>query len=530
MGLGVHNGLNRGLADGLIDHRHGGLAVGFFSTDKTVREIVLVWFIGDSHATKRNVGGPGPTPSPGTVLQWDATHKNLYEIRSTDILQAGGSDTWGSPFPQYGIDLNAAIGATIVMVCSGFGGSNYSPRTGETGNWTDSGALWGPARADFDDCLLYLKNAFPNARIRVKVKVIMGVNDVRGATALSNVQSDITAFYDRFQKSYPGIEIGIILPGRSESGVTTARHTSIRNYLITEARNRYNVHVAGTEAPLANAGLYDSGDNLHLLQSGNNVLGSMMARWDINSLYSKWARTIIGSQFEDVTQDFKNRIERFVRRVGDYLFQFEYLYILYNSSMNSALNSWSLLTAGTNVGCTFSPYGYASSDGTTSKYLILNHIANNNDLYANANDFLKGLWVKTNRSAAGSGTKIAMGTLTGSAQALIGQANSANRVYARANDLGATAYTTDTKFQDDSLYGVYRLDASNNGILKNGSSAQSGAVAEVAATSMNDYGFAGNSSNAPSNPIDMDAKVFLKAPYNTMDWSLIYSALQELVN
>lgn len=496
----------------------------------TAIEIELIWVIGDSHATKRNVGGPGPTPTDNTVYQWDPALSNLFEITNTDIKQAGSADTgWSSIFPQYGIDRHTDTDRMIVFVTSGIGGSNYSPRTGDTGDWTDADTLWSTASTDYDNALAYLQANYPGSTIYPKVKVILGVNDVRGATALSTIQTDITAFYDRFDTDYPGMEIGIVLPGRSETGVSLARHSSVRSYLINEARTRSNVYISCTEAHYYAAGLYNV-DDLHLSEAGNNALGSMLARWDRNSSYDEWARAIIASHFTEPSSAQKTLINNFRTTIGDDYFDLEYLHIFKTTDSDDIYNSWILRTACNDVstGFTHTTNSHMTTNGTSS-YFLLGHVAPNNNVVATSSDFFDGVKIKTNRSAAGS-LRVALGVGNSplTSQIAIGQL-ATSQVYVRANDVTTTSYATDTKLQDDTFYAAYR-DAGTKGLWKNSASVVSASVAAASGITRNKPVGCLDNDGTFQNYIDADFEYAVGGQKTTVDLAALYSALETLID
>jgi hypothetical protein len=401
-------------------------------------DIELIWVIGDSHATKRNPTGSayGPTPTAGTVYQWDTSGSVLYEIGATDILQSGAPADAGSFYPQYGISRYTDTGVPVVFVTSGIGGSNYSPRTGDTGDWTDADTLWSTAKTNYDNCKAYLLAR--GYKINYKVKVVLGVNDGRGATPLATVESDITDFYDRFESDYPGIEIGIVLPGRDENSVNTTRGGYIRTFLINEAKARSNVYVACSEVPYWANGYYDS-DNLHLIQTGNNVLGEMMARWDRNTgVSNKWARAIVSCHFDDLSISRKNLIQNFITNVGSDFWDLEYLYVFKTTIDDNIVFSWRFITSGVNNGsAVFSANDNLATNGSSTYYLT-GHIASDNNLVATSTDYFDGIKIKVNNSAAGGSTRVALGVnnAASTSQSLIGQL-STSLIYARSNDLNA---------------------------------------------------------------------------------------------
>jgi hypothetical protein len=56
-------------------------------TDPDGKQVFLV--IGDSKAAgSNNTTGPGPTPTAGTVFQWDKVNNQVIQVTNTDVLCA----------------------------------------------------------------------------------------------------------------------------------------------------------------------------------------------------------------------------------------------------------------------------------------------------------------------------------------------------------------------------------------------------------------------------------------------------------
>lgn len=484
---------------------------------------LIVWVMGDSHATKRPSGAYGPTPTSGTVYQWDTSEQELYEISNTDIL--GGDADNGSVFPQLGIELNLSTGKKIVFVTSGTGGSNYSPRTGDTGDWTDADTLWSTAKDNFDDCVSFMSVTYPDANIEQVAYVILGVNDVRGATALATIQTDIDNFYDRITTAYPSLQIGLVLPGRTEVTTSDNRLSNIRNYLIQAARDYSNVYVACTEAHLWSAGYYLV-DNLHLSQDGNDeALAPMMARWYNNSAYSKWARALISSHLDELSSARKTLISNLITALGDDFFELEYAYNFKTTLQSNCYLDLALLGTGFQTNGGFTANSFVTANGTNG-YWRTGHIASINNVRASVNDFFDGVKIKTNRTAQGV-LAIAFGAAQAAQQTVIGQTAS-NTVYYRAHDL-TTNLNADTKLQDDTFYAVYR-NGTTKGLNKNGVSDASAVVSSVAITAVTKYIGCINSNGTAQIFLDADYEYSIGGRFTTVDMAVIYSAFEALVD
>lgn len=496
------------------------------------QEIELIWIIGDSLTVRRSptdaAYGPDCTGLP--IYNWQVGATVPYPITNTDIEQTGAAVNAGTMWPQYGINRHAATGRMIVFVTTGLGGSNYAPRTGDTGDWTDADVLWSNSKGAYDDCLAYLQANYPTATIYSKVKIILGVNDATGATSLATIESDITAFYDRFETEYPGIEIGVVLPGRNASGVSPARLSSIRSYLINQSRNRSNVYICGALVAGSALGWYDP-DDVHLLQSGNNAFAYHLDRWDRNPGYDKWARAIIAMHVDDISSARKTLIENWRTAMGDDYFELEYFYMFKTTQANNIYNSWAFLTSSaipSGAGPSFTANSFITTNGT-NQYLFTGHVESINNIRATGTDFFDGVKVVANRTPAGTICyALGAGNSGPSSQTVIAQ-NAASQMLYRAHDVTSSLYTTDTRIQDDSFYATYR-NAGTKGLNKNGSSVASASVAAAVNPGVNKIIGALLNNATPQNFMNGDFAYCVGGRFTTMDMANLYTTCETLVD
>src|ERR1044071_1017467 len=259
--------------------------------------------------------GPGPTPTSQTVFEWTGTVEN--EITNADLSTAAdqtGSTAGanaGSPWPQCGITKYAGSGKKSVFIDCHVGGTSFSPVTGDlNNNWSATGTRRALAEAKLDSAELHYGVTLKS------IYVTLGSNDVRGATAIATVLSDIDSFFTWITTKYPNTDIVLLQVGQTErvnGSVNTegsARAHQIRARIKQNALNHARVYFAG------NGGTVPTFDSLHFPQTGNNIVGNFFANWELNDSYDKWTRFIIASQTTAPTTLQKTLITNWVAAVG----------------------------------------------------------------------------------------------------------------------------------------------------------------------------------------------------------------------
>lgn len=87
---------------------------------------VVIPVFGDSiPAGSNNSTGAGPTPTAGTVQQWNASSSQVTNVGASDVYNVvvGG----GTFMPRFGIDFYTATGLIPVFVPCGSPGANLAP-------------------------------------------------------------------------------------------------------------------------------------------------------------------------------------------------------------------------------------------------------------------------------------------------------------------------------------------------------------------------------------------------------------------
>lgn len=483
----------------------------------------VVWAIGDSHTVKRNPTGSayGPTPAAGTVFQWDVADQDIYEIGATDILQSGAGANWGSIYPQMGISYFNATGRKPVFVTGGVGGTNYAPRTGDSGDWSAADTIYSTAKTQLDNCLAYLGLSGPKY-----IYVNLGINDARGATAIGTIETEITAFYDKLHTDYPRAIIIITMIGRQEVGeLTTQKVLNIRDLLKTEVVNRDYMHICASETAMWSNGYYDS-DLLHLLQTGNNIIGEMVGRWMSNYAYTKWARSIISCHFDELSTARKALIQTWVNSMGAAYFAQDFIYVHKTTIEANTFFDWTFHWAGFKTSSGFTANSYITTNGTSSffrtayNYSIAHH--------ATQDDGYIGTKILTNRSAAGGSTRVAMGHAAAGDQMVIGQTN-LSLVYHRYNDLTLTTEPDETKLGDDAFYCTGRSGTTKI-LYKNGVNVNQATAASTSRSSGSVYVGCLNNAEVAGNFLDADFEYSMGGLLTGNSLLDIYNAMEALID
>lgn len=482
---------------------------------------------GDSITTRRS-DAYGPTPSANTVYQWDVPNQQIVTIGATDILQSGAAANTGSPWPKYGIEYNTNTGYKPVIMTLGVGGTNYAPRIGETDNWSNSSTLYATQKTQVTNCLTAMGVSKPK-----RIIICLGINDSRGATALATVQTEITNFFTKLTTDFPSTTVLLVQIGREESGVSSARTVPIRQYLKQVCVDYPNVHLAANLAPFWAVGqvsgtpLY-GGDDLHPSQAGNNEWARQVAQWELNSAYSKWARSIISCHFDVLSNARKTLIDTWITSLGSLYFDLDFVYNQHTTIESNTFIGLTFIWAGYKTSSTFTANDCITSNGTSSYFR--GDWNPTNATKSSQNDVFFGVKIKTNRSGTGS-TKVAFGVGSGGAQMALGQTNSPSQgIYYRVNDSTTSQYTTDTTFQANSFYWAYRSASGTKGLGKNGASVTTASVASATPANASAYQGALNNNGVAASFIDADMQYAVGGKFSTMNFTTLYNAMEALVS
>lgn len=434
------------------------------STDTTADGKQVFVIIGDSKTGTSP--SAGPSPSAGTVYEWDAGA--VVDVGADDLT----GTTIGSPWPRCGINYNAGSGGKKpVFVYCGSSGSTYS--THGTGNsWNVAGNLYAPMKVKVNAALAALGLTKPKA-----IFIILGINDSAGAVALATVQSDIQSLYTRLTADFGGCDIVASIPSRGTTA-NAQRLISIRSYITDESFVRSNVHtITGETAFREITGLYT--DNLHYNATGNDWMGIFYSHWLLNSTMSKFGRSFVSSMFTDIIPARKALLDTCVSAefANGNLQKYEWFYWFKNTTANDVWIDFAGNYSVDMLAFAFTANSHITSSGTAR--INPGFVAGLNFARVTQNDIFIGAKIKT-RVSSGSANATIFGVSDAATDTvMIAQTSTPSLVYA-VNDQTLTAVTSpDASLQNDTFYAALRADANNKSLIKNGSIINTAAVAST---------------------------------------------------
>lgn len=217
----------------------------------------------------------GPTPTSGTVFEWDGASN--VEITSSDVSTAN----LGSPWPQFGVTFNGLTEKKIVLQCDGASGSEFYPHL-DTNNWSTSGTLYAPMVTKAKAGMANIGVTAPRAVI-----VVLGINDARGTETIANIETAAMSLITRLTADFPSSDIFLVEPGNSGSPTPSQRILDVRQIVNDLATDNTNTYMGFDE--VKNFYNADPGldrympDILHPNQKGNNEIGSTLASFINNT-------------------------------------------------------------------------------------------------------------------------------------------------------------------------------------------------------------------------------------------------------
>lgn len=417
--------------------------------------------IGDSIiAGFNNGGGPGTSPVAGTTFQSDgSTITAVVDDDDFASVTAGN----GSPMGQFCFDYYNITGRKIIMVPRGFSGSDFVLEN-DSNHWATGGNLYQPAVDAANDTL-----ALAGVPRLTGIFVCLGTNDSVGSTAIATVTAGIDSLFDRLVAEFPGVPILAIMPG----AITTLTYTNqVRNYLIrwqirANVTRLQDVYIVSQLYPFVSAGLI-SGDAVHPSVTGDNMIGSQMARWFRLAGYgNKYVRGLLCSFFDDLSVSRKALCETFVLAEianGNYFADTELFFYCKSTTERNSFVDWVQL--GGFLFPTGSPSfvaddGY-SLDGTNDHLRPLYSPEINIQTGTSYQDFFAGIDIKSNSSVGVVGRAFGWSDGTSSAFCLTQAASSLSY---QIFDITGSVYSTDTSLQN-AFYSIRRTSSTNKTLEK----------------------------------------------------------------
>jgi len=471
------------------------------------KQVFLI--IGDSNADGR--GTSIPTVAADTLFLYNGT--DLTEITTQTVANNG---SYGSPWQQFATNYKSLSSKKTVLVQAGWGGSEFYPN-GDNTNWYTSGDLYQPAVDDANACLTYL-----SLQKLKGIIVCLGINDARGSQTTANIESAIDSLVTRLKADFPDTPIVFEQQGRDETASITARIATVRKKIKNVCLADADCHLMGGLLAMSATGNYDA-DNLHTNQTGNNYRGDMLSRYFFYDTYSKWAREIISSHFDDISTTRKNLIEDLITAI-DYS-EVDNLYNFKTTIEQNVYFDWGFLTGHLEVGTlSFTANSYISPVSPNYINTAMNPSSLSNKM--TIDDGLMGAKVKTNRIAAGTSAAL-FGISTANPHRLRVVQTSSSDIAYQFNDNTASTYS-DTKLQNDSFYASYR-NSGTKGLIKNGVSVASESVATTGIVNLSVYVGSHNNSGTASLTINADLEYFISSKFSTFDYLTFYNEMEALI-
>lgn len=267
-----------------------------------------ILLIGDSTVAYSTDDTAGPTPTAGTVYEFDyATPPGtIVEVGSTDLINTGdgASAGNGSPWPKFGVDYNTLSGKKPVFVDTHkYNSTLYKATASANLNWIYSTSylkdgLYTAMKTKADAGLVALGLTKYKA-----IFVYLGTNDLNSADTLADVLAAFTQLITYVQADFPGSPIYIVTPSHlGISSTQTARETDIRGHEINIVSSFTDVRVAYNNGYGFSLG-YKTGE--HFAQAYNNAQGASLAKYLFDTEADDDVRRITNMFFDPLSASHK---------------------------------------------------------------------------------------------------------------------------------------------------------------------------------------------------------------------------------
>lgn len=424
--------------------------------------------IGDSNA-RGNGATPGPDPGAGKVYEFDGTTEQT--VRATDLIQPRSLGNLGSAWPKLGANLNTRTGEIPVFIDCSLGGTNFYPRTGESGNWYSSGTLRGLAITKVNAALAYYGLGMVD-----EIYVDLSTNDQRGDATIANIRTGIDDWVTWVSTNWPNTNVYMLNFARSEvGGSLDAKGVDIRRKIFDVAQNNTYFHAISRSSYFAWG--YVSGDNIHFNLTGLNKNADLIDRYiSYAGTYStKWVRTVLSSFDTELSSGRRAKVKTFIEaQISASRWDLIDSYQKYRTdTQNNAIMDWRCLTSAFLSGSpTFTADVGFTTNGTSSYIrsgVIPDVIAGN---FVRDNGHF-GCRITTNSAAV---SRTMMGSVVTGKQNLLFQ-GTVNETW-RISDAASNTFA-EAAFVGGHSYAVTRTASNRTDLLKDGVSVANASTASV---------------------------------------------------
>lgn len=364
MDKGLYPGLSGGQFKGLRRGNVKGLVKGLYSSTTRFNNVDVFLSIGDSIGAGLISHTASTLPPQGDAFEYDFYTKTVrqFGIQPTNFNNK-------SPWAKFCIEYKKQTSRRALIINQGSAGATISPATSiQIGNdWQTSGLNYYPTVAAVKDCLFRV-----GKKKLTSIMVVLGTNDIQGGNGtgsltVAQVGGYMTNLIDSLRKDF-GTDVPILIsqPGVYVGEAVSTRMVGIRNQWKVKCQAYDNVHMAASLTSFGAAGLLD--DGIHPSNVGNDALGAMFARWFKNARYTKWARSIISSHVDEITDAYKKKIDDWMRVWQTQYLSFDMMFMTKTNTRANTFFDWSFLCSPTSdLLFDFTADSDIRTDGTTSK-------------------------------------------------------------------------------------------------------------------------------------------------------------------
>lgn len=430
--------------------------------------------IGDSTVSYSGNNTAGPTPSAGTVYEFDGS--SIVQVSAGYLINSGNAGTdKGDPWPKFGIDYYAATGKKSVFCDTHkFNSTLYATSAAATTNWIYSTSylkdgLYTAMKTKADNALAALSLTKFKA-----IFIFICYNDVQGAETVANIDAAYRQLITNLQTDFPGSPIRIVTQSKPVASTQTQRQIDVRYNTIQMVSDFTDVEICWNAAY---AFSMEKQTGAHFNQDANNTIGASLALYVNDSDSDTDVKRIRNGFYTPISSAHRDAWKTFIDacKANGAWDRLDYLLVDVAVDINNQVREFigHTCTYKTLGGYSFvanSGIGTSDSSNTYQQTFYAPAWVNRN---ATVDDIIVMSKVKDNTSPLNT-----QGYLFGGGTLRISQHSSGGIV--RWGCFGATSdYVGDNPFADDTWYGVFRSASNNQGLLKGSTTLQTSSNAST---------------------------------------------------
>lgn len=311
-------------------------------------------------------------------------------------------DVYGSCYQRFAELLKATNGrvTTLVNVCLG---------GGELGAWSSGNSDYVNGVTQTLRARRYL--LLQKAR---RLLVQLGVNDIGDAgVTTAEIQTYAENYTTRAVRDYPDAYINWTIPGSVSAGTlyNNAKNYALASKLVALTATVPSLYLCGQGMSFRGSGDI-SGDGIHYTSIGQNTLGAMFARMEINAgITDKLQRGIVSSMHDELSSGRKTLITDFIgtqQTASNYL-TLETFFLFKNTVLGNACVDYTWMGGARGINTTFTAGTGFLTNGSTGR-VELSYKPSFFNRAATQNDVIVGVYV----SAVPAGACTVFGGVTAS--------------------------------------------------------------------------------------------------------------------